>query len=158
MKLEKLSDAIILIALVTFIGAAGAIALNEFGDDQITSNVVTNESEASFTNASTPNCGLPVEDSLTAYVNVSGTTYAYVDYGITMTEAGDITLNNDNMSGNVSLLTYSCYQYDNAYNVTVYGLDGEQNATGYLDTIGTIIGIAVLVTIVIGAFAMMNRM
>jgi hypothetical protein len=39
-----------------------------------------------------------------------------------------------------------------AYNVTTNGLDGIDNSTGYLDTIGTIIGIAVLIGIVILAF------
>lgn len=40
-----------------------------------------------------------------------------------------------------------------AENVTFNGLDGITNSTGYLDTIGTILGVAVLVGLVIGAFS-----
>ena len=43
------------------------------------------------------------------------------------------------------------------YNVTTSGLEGIGNATGYLDTIGTIIGVAVLIGIVVLAFTFVRR-
>lgn len=46
---------------------------------------------------------------------------------------------------------------DYAYNVTTNGLSGITNATSYLDTTGTIAGVAVLIGIVILAFAFMRR-
>ena len=44
-----------------------------------------------------------------------------------------------------------------AYNITSNGLNGINNATSYLDTTGTIAGVAVLIGIVILAFAFMRR-
>ncbi len=44
-----------------------------------------------------------------------------------------------------------------AFNATTNGLDGVANATGFLDTIGTIIGVAVLIGIVVLAFTFARR-
>lgn len=44
-----------------------------------------------------------------------------------------------------------------AFNITGNGLTGVDNASSYLDTIGTIVGVAVLITLVIGAFAYVGR-
>jgi len=44
-----------------------------------------------------------------------------------------------------------------AANITTSGLEGVGNATGYLDTIGTIIGVAVLIGIVVLAFTFVRR-
>jgi len=48
---------------------------------------------------------------------------------------------------------------DNSYakNITTNGLSGIDNSTGYLDTIGTIIGVAVLIGIVVIAFSFARR-
>lgn len=46
---------------------------------------------------------------------------------------------------------------DAAYNITSNGLAGIDNATSYLDTTGTIAGIAVLIGIVVLAFTFMRR-
>ena len=45
----------------------------------------------------------------------------------------------------------------NAYNITNNGLVGIDNSTSYLDTIGTILGIAVLIGIVVMAFTFIRR-
>ena len=42
-------------------------------------------------------------------------------------------------------------------NITVEGLDGISNTTSYLGTIGTIIGVAVLIGIVVLAFTFVRR-
>lgn len=44
-----------------------------------------------------------------------------------------------------------------ADNVTDEGLAGLANATGYLDTIGTLIGVAALIAVVVGAFYFIRR-
>lgn len=44
-----------------------------------------------------------------------------------------------------------------AYNVTGNGLQGVDNATDFLDTIGTIAGVAVLIGIVVMAFSFGQR-
>lgn len=44
-----------------------------------------------------------------------------------------------------------------AENITFSGLDGIDNTTSYLDTIGTIAGVAVLIGIVVMAFTFTRR-
>lgn len=44
-----------------------------------------------------------------------------------------------------------------AYNATQNGLEGVDNTTSFLSTIGTIIAVVALVTIVVGAFSMGRR-
>ena len=85
MNLDDLKSIIVLLALISLIGAATAIALNDFR----TSDGVTADSDA--------------------------------------------------------------------YNITTNGLNGIDNATSYLDTTGTIAGVAVLIGIVVLAFAFMRR-
>lgn len=62
--------------------------------------------------------------------------------------AGAIAL--DNFNDDLTADTY-------ADNVTDEGLAGIGNATGYLDTIGTLLGVAALVAVVIGAFYFVTR-
>ncbi|SRR6056297_1150285 len=47
--------------------------------------------------------------------------------------------------------------FNEQYDVTVEGLEGVGNATSYLSTIGTLLGVAALIAIVIGAFYVMRR-
>lgn len=44
-----------------------------------------------------------------------------------------------------------------AYNVTTEGLDGIDSATSYLSTIGVMLGIAALISVVIGAFYFIGK-
>ena len=44
-----------------------------------------------------------------------------------------------------------------AYNITENGLSGVDNSTDFMDTIGTIIGVAVLIGIVVMAFTFKGR-
>lgn len=43
------------------------------------------------------------------------------------------------------------------YNVTQEGLEGVSNASSYLSTIGTLLGVAALIAVVIGAFMFARR-
>jgi len=43
------------------------------------------------------------------------------------------------------------------YNVSQEGLEGISNATSYISTIGTLIGVAALIAIVVGAFMFIRR-
>ena len=47
--------------------------------------------------------------------------------------------------------------YSAAYNATQEGLIGTANASSYLSTIGTLIGVAALISIVVGAFMFVRR-
>ena len=93
MRLEDMKAAIILLALIAFIGAAVAIAVGDFQGG--------------------------LTDSTTSYL-----------CGVNGTEQ---------------------------FNITCNGLDGIGNATSYLDTIGTIIGVAVLIGIVVMAFTFVRQ-
>ena len=44
-----------------------------------------------------------------------------------------------------------------ADNITDNGLEGLSNATGYMDTIGTLLGVAALIAVVVGAFMFVRR-
>ena len=44
-----------------------------------------------------------------------------------------------------------------AFNITQSGLEGTANSTGYLDTIGTLLGVAALIAVVVGAFLFVQR-
>jgi len=44
-----------------------------------------------------------------------------------------------------------------ADNVTDEGLEGISNATSYMSTIGTLLGVAALISVVVGAFMVMRR-
>jgi hypothetical protein len=62
--------------------------------------------------------------------------------------AGAIALDNFNDD-----LTADSY----ADNVTDEGLEGISNATSYMSTIGTLLGVAALISVVVGAFMVMRR-
>ena len=90
MNLEDMKGAIILLAVIAFLGSAAAIALSDFQDS--------------------------VNDA-----------------------------------------AYTCSNGSEEYNITCAGLSGVQNTTSYLGTIGTIIGVAVLIGIVVLAFTFARR-
>ena len=43
------------------------------------------------------------------------------------------------------------------YNITQEGLEGSANASSYLSTIGTLLGVAALIAIVVGAFMFVRK-
>ena len=47
--------------------------------------------------------------------------------------------------------------YSTAYDAQIEGLSGTTNASSYLSVIGTMIGVAALIAIVVGAFYFMRR-
>lgn len=79
----------------------------------------------------------------------------------------DTTIDGTQYSFNTSSL--NCYNASNAsqvelsggwntqYNVSIEGLTGVSNASGYFDTIGTLIGVAALIAVVVGAFYFIRR-
>jgi len=52
---------------------------------------------------------------------------------------------------------YDCANGSFEYNITCQGLTGINNTTNYLGTIGTIIGVSVLIGIVVLAFTFVRR-
>ena len=90
MQLEDMKGAVILLAVIAFLGSAAAIALNDFQDQVGTANM-------------------------------------------------------------------ACENGSEEFNITCEGLNGVENTTSYLGTIGTIIGVAVLIGIVVLAFTFVRR-
>ena len=95
--LGMLKVGIVALVFIVILGAAGAIALDAFGQDLTTGTATCNSS-----------------------------------------------------SGIVTGCPY-------AWNITNNGLTGVDNATGYIPTIGTLLGVGALVGVVIGAFYFMRQ-
>ena len=168
MNLEDMKGAIVLLALIALIGSAAAIALSDFRDDvaaDIGSNylITTTNETVTWTNATyvtLTNMGRAKIVCNTVYNNtentflitgITGVTYSCDTNGIIVTDENGTDLGSD---------VYVTYQYSDgsdAYNSSAKGLDGVANTTGYLGTIGTIIGVAVLIGIVVLAFTFVQR-
>jgi len=166
--MDDMKNMIILLALIALIGAASGIALNDFKDDvkkDLDSNAINNETETSLTNSSTVGC-TSVNTGTTYYILANATGMVIDDYSnwtyissanMTIEEGGGITVNYPDVANNFSKVTYNCLSLDNAYNISDYGLNSLDNSTSYLDTIGTIIGVSILIGIVVLAFTFARR-
>lgn len=167
MNLEDMKGAVVLLGLVALIGAAVGIALDDFKDDIASDATATtfNNLTKTIANGTTAVFAECVENvalnSVTLYSNASAGALPiaagnYTITGNTLALALDTTavIGAGAASKNVS---FSCGTRGSAYNTTISGLDGVSNSTGYLDTIGTIIGVAVLIGIVVLAFTFARR-
>ena len=159
MRLEDMKGAIILLALIAFIGAAVGISLSSF-QTQIAKDIPTttaSEENTTWTNATWTS--LTYSGSSTAALTCTSVTndtdnteLATSKYSCSPTHGILITNAIDDISKYVNV-TYTYAIADEEYNISQSGLDGVENSTGYLDTIGTIIGVAVLIGIVVMAFS-----
>jgi len=159
MELKDMKGAIILLAVIAFLGSAAAIALNDFrdsvdlptGSDSNESVVWTNQTAVSLDQAcvSGVSCNNLYNDTAQA-VNLGAGNYTCSGDTITITDDGA-------QAPSTVYLNYSCSVADDAYNTSTSGLTGVSNTTGYLGTIGTIIGVAVLIGIVVLAFSFVRR-
>lgn len=70
-----------------------------------------------------------------------------------------ITLINGSHDGNATKISYSYRNADSLVqtNVTREGMSGALNASGFLDTIGTLVGVAALIFVIVGAFYMSRK-
>jgi len=164
MDFEQFKEAIAALVFVTLVIAALALSLDGF-QDSIESDLPTNSSTNetfSYTNATSAtldvNCfsGL----SCSSVYNGSGGSligsgnYSCSDSNITVYDSDE----NAEYGWNSTLLvSYTCTIRNYQYNITDEGLEGIGNASDYLSTIGTLIGVSVLVMVVIGAFYIARR-
>jgi len=149
--------------MVAAVIAGGAIALNDFQDDRIgtiSETTVTNES-VTLTNGTAVAVANNYVVSITL-VETNNTEPAYEPLSTsnyTTDRLESFQPARINMSGQpnataTALVTYTYRDELSTYdaNVTSEGLEGLSNATSYLSTIGTLLGVAALILVVMGAF------
>ena len=164
MQLQEMKGAIILLAVVALIGTATAIALDAFRSDiagDMSLTTVVNES-VTYTNNTFTALANNARAVLTCIEVRNGSANADIisPSNYTCTEGAGINVLLTDASGEIDTNVNVSYSYsdgDEGYNVSNAGLTGIQNTTGYLGTIGTIIGVAVLIGIVILAFTFVRR-
>lgn len=163
-----LREAVMALLFVGVIAAAGAIALNEFQTDLINDIAVTTITNESVTLSNSSNTSL-ANNYVTAVSGVKGTNQSGTNRSLATTEFtvtnlnsiihATIILDNDTFNGTVGHVNYTFRDELSTFqtNVTSEGLLGTRNATSFLSTIGTLLGVAALVAIVVGAFLFARR-
>ena len=159
-----MKGAVILLGLIALVGSAVAIALSDFKEDigsSLARTEIPNETITWVNNtyvATTQSCSAGMACT-TAY-NASGVVEINISK-ITCTAGKGIKVNWDTTQATEPTadinVTYQCAEGDVAFNTSNEGLVGVSNTTGYLGTIGTIIGIAILIGIVVLAFTFVRR-
>jgi len=158
-NMNEMITMIVLLVLIAFVGAAGSIALSSFQDNaalDLATTAVTGEAVTYVNNSYVGLAqGATAKLSCTTVVDSNGTLVSPGNYtcsrglGIDILNVGGWT------SGATTAITvnYTYAEGDVTFNATGNGLLAEVNLSNQLATIGTIIGIAVLIGIIISAFA-----
>jgi hypothetical protein len=162
----------ITIAIITTIAAAAAIALVDFRDDlveDVATTSVANESQTAVGVIVTPNLGIDsnswvvsVDHLLVNVTNRSDNSgWDIIDSGqyniSTGIDGNGRLILTGNMSGNDTLISYTYANDTTAISITEVGLDAEDNTMEMMSTIGTIIGVALLLGLILGAFYLLQR-
>lgn len=87
-----------------------------------------------------------------AKIAANGTTIPSSAYTVGLL-AGTITLTNAAYDGNSSEISYTYYARDAFYNGTQYGKNSITNFSDQLPTVGTILGVAMIIFVALMAFA-----
>jgi len=163
MDLKDMKGAVLLIAVIALIGAATAIGLVAFRDDiasDMDTITIVNESltytnntySALTNNAKAILTCIEVRNN-TANADILPASIYTCTNGLGIKVIADEDFN---ITAGVNV-SYSYSDGDYAYNTSEYGLEGVLNTTNYLGTIGTIIGVSVLIGIVVLAFVFIKR-
>lgn len=161
MDLDFLKQLVVMLTIVTLVGAVSAIILADFREDMQeddTTSAINESLTLSSGTATVSQSTLFI--SATACMNSSGdgieTSGANAQCNISAT--GVVTAAAGiNFTDNIAYINYSHYTPTAQRNITTSGLEGNINASSYFGTIGTIAGVAVLVAIVIGAFYFVTK-
>lgn len=168
MELGDMKEYIVTIAIIVMLGATLAIAITDFrGNIDTSSSSVVNESDGTNliwgnnTDMTVDFVGVGI--SVSSISNCSGGDYSQVspdNYTVT-SSTGTIQCNTNSSwfpkDGDAMCINYSYIPMDSAYNISSNGLGGIKNSTEYIDTTGTIIGIAILIGVVVTAFTFLRR-
>ncbi len=161
MDIAEIKNYVGAFALICFLGAALAIAISALQTNTIQNlglTTVTNESII-LLNAVPVNLGNTYVVTVSSvFVNRTGTfeTLSPTNYTTGQLGTGNqatITLINGNFTNNQSRVVYNFQNVSKSPGAQIegYGLLGISNATSYFNTMGILIGIAVLIAIVSGA-------
>jgi len=159
MDLDRIRELIIGFALVALIAAAGAIALDDFKSDikLDNTNSISNESVTISSGTGTLDQAGEMYITFSACRNASMVSIPIAGDFCNVTGTGEVSVNPANFSGNLAYIDYTHYAWTHGVNITQSGLIGIDNTTSYFGTAGTIAGVALLLTIVIGAFYFVTR-
>lgn len=165
--MESLKTGVAMLVLLGVLIGALALALDGFREgiiDDIDTSTATNESITLSNGTAVSLTNNYVVGVTTILVNLSG---SYQDLGsdnytLGSTESssvGTITLTDATYDGNTSLVTYTYRDEYSTYqaNATLEGLEGTSNATSYLSTIGTLLGVGALLAVVVFGFRYATR-
>jgi len=155
--MERIKQFVIGLALVSLIAAAGSIALDNLESDVRQDHITTVSNEsltASGGAAQATEGGLFI--SASALRNATSVTMTVGgDYNVST--SGAVTIAGNYSQSGTYYIDYTHYEKTHMMNISTAGLTGIENTTNYFDTAGTIAGVALLLTIVIGAFYFVTR-
>ncbi len=160
--LMDLREMVVLIAVISFIAAASAIGLADFQLSVQDTGTTLNESQTVTAGTLfTLNSGWTV----TSIEAIRNATSAALNTGeFTLIDAGingyTVNVTNTSKAGGAAatfFIDYTFNDQDEEFNITQNGLVGVDNSTSFLDTTGTIAGVAVLIGIVLAAFTIGRR-
>ena len=148
---------IIMLVIVALMGAISAIVLTDFKesfeDDDLTS--IVNESVTITSNRGLLSHSLYAQ-SLQGVWNSTDTVTTQVNFSGGAIFVNDTIAGGESGSGVINV-SYTYYTPTHQRNMTENGLAGQLNSTSYLGTIGTILGVTVLIGLVIGAFYFITK-
>jgi len=154
MDLDRIRNLIIGFALVALIAAAGAIALYDFQTEERGKHITSVSNETVSHGGDLSQSYLYVATS--ACRNLTNQVPLALNVDCNTSSAGTVTVSTLNGTSTVSI-DYTHYTPTYLMNITDSGLNGLDNTTSYFGTAGTIAGVALLLTIVIGAFYFITR-
>ena len=167
MSLDKFKEAIAALVLVALVIAALALALDGFQDgiEEDLVSVTSGNESFSYTNATSASLNIDCFSGISCSAVVNGTTGVLIGSGNYTCSDRNITVYDNDVGGvnstygwaSTLYVIYSCNPKDYAYNVTEEGLEGISNSSSYLSTIGTLLGVAALIAVVIMAFYFVRR-
>lgn len=167
MDYDQLRNGIIAIAFIAFLGTALVLTLDSLRLSEISTVAASTATSERIVLANATPVALTnnwVIGLSSIVVNYSGTvvTLQTTEYVLASTNSDNyatIMLTNNSKNTNQSYINYT---YRNelskaSVNQTGYGINGIVNSTSYFGTIGTLLGVAVIVMIVILAIGLYNR-
>lgn len=155
--LNSLPNIAMVLIVAAFVIAIGAVALSSFKDDSTIYDTLSVTNNSFTATSGTYSNFLAAADGSQELISVSN-----IGNGSTQLSTTDYTVRKSDGTVNITNATGTYYvnytiKGGYAYNITKAGLTGESNLSSQFGTIGTIIGIIVLLGIVVGGFYAFNN-
>ena len=152
--MDTVKKFVIGLALVSLIAGSGAIAMDNFKSDiqKESTTAANNETVTLTSNAGGVSQGGDLFIVATACRNATDPeTVLLLGTNCNVSTVGDVVVASANAITSVRI-DYTHYTPTVQRNISVVGLGALSNTTSFFDTAGTIMGVALLLMIVIGAF------